>query len=307
VYFGRHAKSFRFASRLFPSDALRKVSGVYAFCRFTDDLVDEAQGRPAEEILARLDEWSRMARAAYEGKTAGIPLLDEVMGEMRSAGVPFHYAEDLMAGVAMDLAPFRYGSLDELRVYSYRVASTVGGWLTQLFGVQDPWVLDRAYALGHAMQLTNILRDVGEDLRRGRLYLPEDRMQAWGIDRELLQAKARNASVSFPGYRNLLEELMAEAEADYARAFQAIPALPRFFQGPVAVAASVYRGIHGEIRRNGYDNLNRRARTSLPRKVILATRGLRALRRESRIPSYPSASWRPLGPSSVDEGQEATA
>jgi phytoene synthase len=157
----------------------------------------------------------------------------------------------------------------------------VGGWLTELFGIRDPWVLDRAFALGQAMQLTNILRDVGEDLRMGRLYLPEDLMAHYGIDRDLLEAKARNGSPAFPGYQRLVEALIAEAESDYELAFEAIPALPSFFQGPVAVAASVYRGIHEEIRRNGYDNLSRRARTSFPRKMVLGAQGLWALKRAS--------------------------
>jgi phytoene synthase len=103
-------------------------------------------------------------------------------------------------------------------------------------------------------------------------------MDRHGIDVEFLNAKRENGSPIFPGYKELLENLMADADADYERAFESIPALPRFFQGPVAVAASVYRGIHDEIRKNDYDNLTRRASTSLPRKVLLAWKGLRTLR-----------------------------
>jgi phytoene synthase len=182
----------------------------------------------------------------------------------------------------MDIHPRRYRTLEELREYSYRVASVVGGWLTELFGIHDPWVLERAFALGHAMQLTNILRDVGEDLRVGRLYLPEDLLESNGVDRDFLEAKSRSSSPMFPGYRKVLEELMASAEEDYRRAFEAIPLLPGFFQGPVAVAARVYEGIHEEIRRNGFDNLTRRARTSLPRKLLLGMVALKDLARFRR-------------------------
>jgi phytoene synthase len=279
AYFGQHAKTFRFASRLFPAEQLQQVAGVYAFCRFTDDLVDEADDQDREKLNLLLQEWLAMAREAFHGEATGVSLLDEVMGEMRASGVPFHYAEELVRGVEMDLRNVSYRTMNDLQIYSYRVASVVGGWLTQLFRVQDPWTLERAYDLGHAMQLTNILRDVGEDLRRGRLYLPQDLMESFGVDRALLEAKAANGSPAFPGYRSLLEALMAEAEAKYDRAFEAIPALPLFFRGPVAVAASVYRGIHREIRKNGYDNLNRRARTSLLRKVVLGVSGLWKLRR----------------------------
>jgi phytoene synthase len=279
AYFGRHAKSFRFAARLFPREQLLRVAGVYAFCRFTDDLVDEAGDEHPEVTKARLNLWLRLSQRAYDGVSSGISLLDDVMGQMRESRVPFHYAEELVEGVRMDLSNPRYRSLAELRLYSYRVASVVGGWLTELFGVRDPWVLERAFALGHAMQLTNILRDVGEDLQMGRLYLPEDLMARHGVDREFLQAKAENGSPAFPGYRRLMKELMAEAEANYERAFEGIPSLPPFFRAPVAVAAHLYRGIHREILRNGYDNLRRRASTSLSRKVLLAIQGLWKLKR----------------------------
>ena len=208
----------------------------------------------------------------------------------------------------MDLTHLRYRSLDELRVYSYRVASVVGGWLTELFGVRDPWVLDRAFALGHAMQLTNILRDVGEDLQMGRLYLPEDMMAQHGVDRTLLEAKAENGSPAFPGYRRLLSDLMAEAEADYEKAFEGIPSLPPFFRAPVAVAANVYRGIHREILRNGYDNLAHRASTSLPRKILLALQGLWKLKRSPMRERWETSQRKaPLPPFASDERRQAVS
>ena len=175
------------------------MAGVYAFCRFTDDLVDEAGLQDPEVLEARLGEWLDLARSAYEGGGSGIPLLDEVLTTARNAEVPFSYVELLIEGVRMDVRPRTYETLEALRGYSYRVASVVGGWLTELFGIHDPWVLERAFALGHAMQLTNILRDVGEDLSAGRLYLPLDRMEHYGFDGDLLRAKARQGSAPSPG------------------------------------------------------------------------------------------------------------
>jgi phytoene synthase len=277
AYFGRHARTFRFASRLFPRDALEKVAGVYAFCRFTDDLVDEAPESDPDRLEARLDLWLEMARGAYHQGDSVAPFLRDVMRVARDNGAPFHYVHDLVEGVRMDIRPREYETLAELRTYSYRVASVVGGWLTELFGVHDPWVLERAFALGHAMQLTNILRDVGEDLHRGRLYLPADHLQRFGVDRSLLEVKAREGVPMFPAYRKLLEELMGVADRDYEQAFHAIPALPSFFQGPVAVAARAYQGIHDEIRRNDFDNLTRRARTSMVRKLRLGAGALWSL------------------------------
>jgi phytoene synthase len=282
-YFGHHSKSFRFASRLFPAEPRADVEGVYAFCRFTDDLVDEA-GVPATMARERLEAWREMVRAAYDGDTTGVPLADVVMSRSAQAAVPFHYIESLLDGVAMDLEPTDYGTLEELETYTYRVASVVGGWITELFGLHDPRLLQRAYSLGHAMQLTNILRDVGEDWRRGRLYLPQDRLDAHGIDREGLDALARRGEVP-GGYPELMEELIGVADRHYALAFEAIPCLPSYYRRPVAVAARVYQGIHDEIRRNDYDNGSRRAHTSLRRKLRLGWSGLRDLRDQHPAPS----------------------
>jgi phytoene synthase len=279
AYFGRHSKSFRFASLLFPAPARADVEGVYAFCRFTDDLVDEATV-PVPEARARLEAWRSLARAAYEGSPVGVPLLDVVMTRMRESGTPFHYADDLMTGVGMDLAPSEYATLADLEVYTYRVASVVGGWVTELFGRHEPELLARAFALGHAMQLTNILRDVGEDWRAGRLYLPTTVMERFGVTRAQVDAVSRDGVVD-GAWIELLEDLMAVADRHYASAFEAIPALPSYYRRPVAVAARVYQGIHDEIRRNQYDNGTRRAFTSLRRKIVLGSGGLWALRRLS--------------------------
>lgn len=307
AYFARHGTSFRFASRLFPPDARDVVSGVYAFCRFTDDLVDHREDLPPARREELLDAWLELAREAYDTGRSGVVLLDQVMGDSARAGVPFRYPAELVEGVRMDLAPVEYPDSRALRVYSYHVASVVGLWLTERFGVQDPWVLERAAAMGHAMQLTNILRDVGEDLHRGRLYLPLDRMAAHGVDRGALEHAARTGSSLPAGYPGLVEELLRSAEHDYREAFPAIAALPDFFQRPVAVAAHVYRGIHTVIRKNGYDNLGRRAFTSLPRKGVLAGGALLALRRVRREHGHRSLPTSAPRPWLAREGRGETA
>lgn len=277
-YFSRHSRSFRFSARLFPPEEGRLVSGIYAFCRFTDDLVDGSPDLEPAELDARIDAWQELIREAYATGSTGISLLDEVMGETARRGVTSLYAEELVRGVAMDIRPQEYPDLESLRRYSYRVASVVGLWLTELFGRSDPWVLRRAEAMGQAMQMTNILRDVGEDLRRGRLYLPLDHLDRFGLTRTDLAGAAAGKRDVPAAYGELVETLMRRAEEDYAAAAAAIPALPPFFQRPVAVAGHVYRGIHQEIRANGYDNLRRRAYTSLYRKVVLGGQGLWGLR-----------------------------
>ena len=285
-YFGRHSKSFRFASLLFPAGPRADVEGVYAFCRFTDDLVDEADVEVAE-ARARLGVWEELSRAAYDGRTVEIPLLDHVMGRMRDGDVPFHYAGDLIRGVGMDLDPPSYPTLASLEVYTYRVASVVGGWVTELFGLRDPALLSRAFSMGHAMQLTNILRDVGEDWRNDRVYLPRDLMARFGVTRDDVARVASTGSVD-DRWIALMEHLMETADRHYAAAFEAVPLLPSFYRRPVAVAARVYRGIHDEIRANGHDNGTRRAYTTLRRKVGLGLAGLWELR---KLPASPA-----LGP-----------
>jgi 15-cis-phytoene synthase len=273
-YFANHSRSFSFAARFMPRIERERLARVYAFCRYTDDLVDRPSDPSRAAIEARLETWISHAARAYAGERTGIALLDRLMPETAVANVPFAYARELVQGMWMDLHHAPYADLPALRVYTYRVAGVLGRWLTELFGVHDPHVLRRAEALGHALQLTNILRDVGEDYARGRVYLPADRLAAHGLaPRDLGLMRSGRRPID-DRYRALVEELMREAEEDYRRAFGGLAALPPFFARPVAVAAHVYRGIHDEIRRNGYDNLRRRAHTSLPRKMWLAARGL---------------------------------
>ncbi len=284
-YFARHSRSFSFAARLFSSTQRGRVREIYAWCRFTDDLVDEAVA-PGTRLHRTLDAWTEICRAAYDGDATGIVLADAVMRRTADDGIPFDLCSEIIEGVRMDIEPRAYRNMSELRLYTHRVASVVGAWLTRSFGVRDGWVIERARALGHAMQLTNIVRDVGEDLRRGRLYLPLDRMAAHGVSRESLsdaQARLPDERGLPAGYAGLLEELMAVAETAYADAYEAMPHLPTSFQRAVAVAAQVYQGIHGQVRANAYDNLSRRARTSLPAKILLAHRGYRRLRAERRL------------------------
>jgi len=267
-YMARHSRSFRFASSLLRGPQREGLTRVYAWCRFTDDIVDGSSDRAGAEL--RLDEWLERSRSAYEGHGSGIPLVDRVMREMADGNVPFVYAAELVDGVRSDLCftPFRdYGAL---RVYTYRVAGVVGRWLTELHGVNDPWMLERAAALGHAMQLTNILRDVGEDWSRSRVYIPLSALAAHGLSSQDIGSMRRGERAVDVAYRELVEELMAVATRDYTMARAAIPHLPGGFRRSVAVAAAVYQGIHDAIRRNGYDNLRLRAVTSTSRKFALA-------------------------------------
>ncbi|HET7273796.1 MAG TPA: squalene/phytoene synthase family protein [Longimicrobiaceae bacterium] len=277
-YLALHSRSFRFASRFFATADAERVARVYAYCRITDDLVDyPPDGQRPEDLITT---WVGLSRSAYGGRSTGIPLLDRVMGEMSELDIPFEYASSLADGMRMDLGGERYATMAELRHYTYRVASVVGLWLTRLFGISDPLLLERAERMGHAMQLTNILRDVGEDWRRNRLYLPSELLSAHGVSEEGLARMCAGAPLQ-TGYCELVEEMLQLAEEDYRVAFAALADLPPGFARPVAVAAHVYRGIHREIRRRGYDNLRGRAHTAPVAKGLLAVRALWDLKRAS--------------------------
>jgi phytoene synthase len=276
-YLSRHGRSFWMAARMIPEPHRTELAGVYAYCRYTDDLVDHATCSPSE-VLRILDEWERLSLEAYRGHHTGIALLDVVIGTMEERGVPFAYVRGLLDGMRADVTGTRFETIAELHEYCYNVASVVGLWLTELFGVHDAWTLDRARRLGIAMQLTNIARDVGEDWDRGRLYLPATLLERHDVTPAMI-ASLRGSTAPIPtGYVAVLEELMATADAEYAVASEAFGNLPAFFRSSVAVAARVYAGIHDAIRANGYDTIRKRAMTSEVDKMLLAKAALSSLR-----------------------------
>jgi 15-cis-phytoene synthase len=280
-FFRANSRSFSLAARLFPAQFRRRVEGIYAFCRITDDLADADDGGSAADRMQRLAGWQALARRAYDGGSSGLPFLDEVMLCAAQDHVPFEYIEMLIEGMRMDVRNERYEDAQALRVYCHRVAGVVGQWLTRACGVHDADTLEHAAALGHAMQVTNILRDVGEDARRGRLYLPQTLLRDAGITEHEIMAGAFEpaAAPRREAWVRLHERLMAVADRDYAFALEALPRLPAPFRRAVRVAAHVYRGIHDEIRANAYDTLGRRAHTSTARKLSLAVRALAAPQR----------------------------
>ena len=284
-YLASHSRSFRFAASIMAKPDRARIARVYAWCRYTDNLVDDDVGTDLAE--RRLDLWLRCSWEAFDGRESGIDLVNRVMGEMAERDIPFAYAHDLVRAMQSDLHFTTYADLEALRVYTYRAAGVVGRWLTELHGVRDPWMLERATALGEAMQLTNILRDVGEDLERGRMYLPKTELVRVGLSAGEIEAMRHGGRRIDASYRALIESLMCVADAGYERADEAIHHLPKDFRRAAAVSSAVYRGIHGAIRRNGYDNIRRRAYTSRPRKAMLALNAMVSLARSRVTAGYP--------------------
>ena len=289
-YFSSHSRSFSFAARFFSADQYELVTRLYAFCRTTDDIADTIALRDGREVAeAKLDDWEQRVFLSYQGIPSGIDWLDELMTRSNQSGVPFDLIQDLIAGVRTDLREVEIHTIDELDRYCYCVASVVGIWLCYLFGVRDREVLERASAMGRAMQVTNILRDVGEDMRMGRIYLPTETMRKYGVSRETLRDMEAGKLHITDEYRTLIEDLMERAEADYQYAFRGLSAIPVSFARAAAVASEVYKGIHKSIRRNNYDNFRRRAYTRWYEKVYLSLRATRKLKQIQNRPFISAA------------------
>ena len=265
-----HARTFHLASGFLPLHKRRAAYALYAFCRVADDIVDRADtarmaGTVADPgVMAALAAHERKLAEALAGSPSD-PVFRELDRVMRAFGVPEAVLRELLDGVAMDLRPVRYDSWDELSTYCEGVASSVGEMCTFVFGVQGDAEVRRvalrhARTLGLAMQLTNILRDVGEDAQRGRCYLPVDDLSACSLTPgEILEGRL---AASDPRWQRFMRQQVARARALYQAAAPGIPMLAPDAQRCAWACAIGYSGILGAIERIGYDSLNIRARLS---------------------------------------------
>ena len=263
----QHSKSFSLASKLLPVSARDETAAVYAYCRRADDLIDLISDRPPSELVTSL---RSELDSIYRGEAQSEPALSLFQQVVMRHGIPRHYPEELLAGMAMDATDTAYADLDELLVYCFRVAGTVGLMMSHVFGVQDARALRHAAHLGMAMQLTNICRDVREDWDRARLYLPDALLTqagAPGLRRELgypLELKWRRPLAS------VIRELLHQADSLYSSGAAGIRFLP--FRPAIAVrtARLVYADIGRVVLSRDADPFAPRAFVSTGRKLRLA-------------------------------------
>lgn len=262
----RHgSRSFHAASRLLPRRVRDPALALYAFCRLADDAVDEHEEKAAAvlRLHQRLD-------LAYAGRPRSAPADRAFAAIIEAFDMPRALPDALLEGLAWDAEGRRYATLADLRAYAARVASAVGAMMCVLMRVRDRDALARACDLGVAMQLTNIARDLGEDAREGRLYLPLDWLDEAGVDPEaFLRAPEPTAQV-----RRMVRRLLLEAEALYARSEAGIAALPPTARPGIFAARFIYAGIGGRVRADGCDSITRRAHTASLQKfgwLMLAT------------------------------------
>jgi phytoene synthase len=257
--------SFHAASRLLPARVRDPALALYAFCRVADDDVDEVQDK-AHAVLRlreRLD-------LIYAGRPEARPSDRAFAAVVKDFDMPRALPDALLEGLAWDAMGRRYRTLADLHAYSALVASSVGVMMCVLMRVRDPDALARAADLGLAMQLTNIARDVGEDARAGRLFLPVDWLEEAGIDPEQFLADPKPS----PALARVVRRLLAVADDLYHRAGAGVFSLPADCRLGIAAARHIYAAIGGQVARAGHDSVTGRARTSRGQKLVLMGRAM---------------------------------
>jgi phytoene synthase len=257
-----HSKTFYLSSLFLSPEKRRAIWAVYAFCRTADDIVDRIA--PANERLAAVDAWEAQLLAAYDGNPAD-PIYVAFADAASRFGIPVQPALDLLRGARMDITVRRYATYADLRQYCYLVASTVGVLTMPILGTLSEDAADYGVALGRAMQMTNILRDVGEDALMGRIYLPAEDLQRFGYTEErLLQGVVDDEFVA------LMQFQIERVRAMYLEAEPGIAMLNPESRYTVRLALHLYRRILNAIELNRYDVFTRRAYVPFRTKMLSA-------------------------------------
>jgi phytoene synthase len=254
--------SFYYSFLFLPPEQRRAITALYAFCREVDDVVDECSDVGVARM--KLAWWRSEVASLYEGRPQH-PVaiaLAEVSGRFN---LPQRRLHEIIDGMEMDLDHNGYPDFASLRLYCHRVASVVGLLSAEIFGYQDPRTLDYAADLGLAFQLTNIIRDVGEDARRNRIYLPLDELRQHSVSAGDIAA-ARETD----NFRRLMELQIERALGFYHQALAALPAVDRRSQRAGLVMAAIYRALLDEIRADGCRVLTHRTSLTPIRKLWIA-------------------------------------
>lgn len=260
----RSGSSFYYSFRLLPSERRAGISALYAYCREVDDIVDEVSDPDVARV--KLAWWRTQIDAIYAG-TPQHPVAVALNDAVARYGLQQAHLQTVIDGMQMDLDQVRYVDFAELETYCDRVAGVVGLMSAEIFGYEDPATRDYARKLGIAFQLTNIIRDVGEDARRGRIYLPQDDLARFGVaPSDVLRAQAS------PAFVELMRFEAERASTWYDAALAALPARDRRAQRAGLAMAAIYRTLLDEIARDGYRVLDRRIALTPLRKLWIATR-----------------------------------
>jgi len=260
----KSGSSFYYSFMFLPPPRRRAITALYAFCREVDDVVDEVSD-PAI-ARAKLAWWRREVDATYDGAPEH-PVGKALAPVVSEFALPREQLQTVVDGMAMDLEQVRYADFPALELYCHRVAGVVGMLSARIFGYVEPATEGYARDLGIAFQLTNIVRDVGEDAARGRIYLPQDELARFGVPPSALLRREGGA-----GFAPLMAFQVARARDWYERAMAALPAVDRRAQRTGLAMAAIYRALLDEIERDGYRVLDRRIALTPLRKFAIAWR-----------------------------------
>ena len=254
--------SFYYSFLFLPPERRRAITALYAFCREIDDVVDECHD--AQIAATKLAWWREELARVYAGNPQH-PIGQALRPATERFNLPHELLSEIIDGMEMDLTQSRYLDFTALSLYCYRVASVVGLLAAEIFGYQDRHTQKYAHDLGMAFQLTNIIRDVGEDARRGRVYLPLDEMKRFGVTvDDLFEARQTD------NFRKLMEVQIERAEHYYAQALAQLPASDRKTQRPGLIMAAIYRDVLDVIKAEGCLVLKQRTSLTPLRKLWLA-------------------------------------
>jgi phytoene synthase len=254
--------SFYYSFLFLPPDKRQAITAFYAFCREVDDVADEARDIGVARIKLA---WWRTEVANLMAGAATHPVTKALAPYVAPMGIDAARMNEIIDGMEMDLTHTRYADFAALKLYCHRVAGVVGQLSASIFGYRHAQTLEYAELLGLAFQLTNIIRDVGEDARRGRVYLPADEMARHGLSAEDILARKGGEA-----FRALMEEQAARAEALYVAALAKLHPEDRRNQRAGLIMASIYRTLLAEIRRDGFPVLDARVSLTPIRKLWIA-------------------------------------
>jgi len=280
-----HAKSFYFAAKFLPKEKQKPIYALYALCRHVDDEVDETEISNVKDAVKAVEKWRFQLDEVYlNAKKNQLRITNYELREERNSQlttdnsqlvllawqdllktykIPQNLPLELMHGVLMDTHVKRYETFDELYVYCYRVASTVGLMSSEIFGYSDEKTLKYAEALGIAMQLTNILRDIGEDATIGRIYLPQEDLRRFNVSEDQIFARETSENLI-----ELIKFQIERAKNYYQKAEKGIALLEKDSRFTVLLALRLYSKILDQIEKQNYNVFAGRAHTNFQKKVF---------------------------------------
>jgi len=255
----KSGSSFYYSFLSLPNQKREAIIAVYAFCREVDDIVDAPGDLQVKSV--KLNWWHQEIHNLYKAKPQH-PITLALKPVINHFSIPEEYFSEIIDGMQMDLTQNRYASFKELSLYCYRVASVVGLISAEIFGYQDRQTLKYANDLGMAFQLTNIIRDVYDDYRNDRVYIPQDELEKFGVTENDIKSQNHNEA-----FNELMRYQAERANSYYDKAFAQLPDSDRFTQRAGIIMSSIYHALLTEIIKDNYQVLIHRVRLSSFRKI----------------------------------------